>query len=163
MSQPSQLRVLMVCMGNICRSPTAEGVLRHKLQAAGLADRVSVESAGTHASHAGEPPDARSARSALRRGYDLSGLKARRVTDDDFQRFDLILAMDWDNFALLEAQAPAARRARIQRLMEFAKRSDAPVVPDPYFGAAQGFDHVLDLVEDACDGLVDHVSKTIDR
>ncbi len=157
------VHVLMVCMGNICRSPTAEGVLRHKLKAAGLADGVSVDSAGTHAYHCGEPPDSRALRHALRRGYDLSSLRARQVADEDFQRFDLILAMDWDNLALLEAQAPAGSPARIRRLMEFAERDAGPVVPDPYTGSARGFDHVLDLVEAACDGLVNHLSMTNNR
>jgi protein-tyrosine phosphatase len=104
-------KVLMVCMGNICRSPTAEGVLRHKLHEAGLHDLVVVDSAGTHAYHVGDPPDNRSMQHARRRGYDLSALRARRVADADFERFDLILAMDWDNYALLEEQCPPQHRA----------------------------------------------------
>lgn len=149
------IRVLMVCMGNICRSPTAEQVLRSKLQAAGLALEVEVDSAGTHAHwHDGEPPDDRSQRHAARRGYDLSALRARMVRDDDFQRFDLMLAMDWDNLALLEDRRPAGARVRLQRLSEYACRIDQQVVPDPYHGGAGGFERVLDLVEDACDGLV---------
>ena len=146
--------VLMVCMGNICRSPTAEGVLRHKLLAAGLAGQVSVDSAGTHAWHAGEPPDRRSQKHALARGYDLSALRAREVVAEDFERFDLVLAMDWDNLALLEDLRPPVHRARLGRLCEYARNFDSPVVPDPYSSGADAFEQVLDLVEDACDGLV---------
>ena len=146
--------VLMVCMGNICRSPTAEGVLLHKLRAAGLEGEVTVDSAGTHAWHAGEPPDRRSQKHALARGYDLSMLRARAVVPADFDRFDLILAMDWDNLALLEDQRPPTHRARLQRLCEYARVFDSPVVPDPYSGGGNDFERVLDLVEDACDGLV---------
>ena len=146
--------VLMVCMGNICRSPTAEGVLRHKLRVAGLGDHVKVDSAGTHAWHEGEPPDPRSQRHALARGYDLSDQRSRPVVAADFERFDLILAMDWDNLALLEEQCPREHRAKLARLSEHAGRHASPVVPDPYSGGRAGFEQVLDLVEDACDGLV---------
>jgi protein-tyrosine phosphatase len=146
--------VLMVCMGNICRSPTAEGVLRQKLRAAGLGDQVEVASAGTHAWHAGEPPDRRSQQHALARGYDLSDQRSRPVCVADFARFDLLLAMDWDNLALLEEQCPPEHRAKLARLSEHAVRHDSPVVPDPYSGGRADFERVLDLVEDACDGLV---------
>jgi protein-tyrosine phosphatase len=151
--------VLMICMGNICRSPTAEGVLRHKLRAAGLGDRIKVDSAGTHAWHEGEPPDRRSQQHALARGYDLSDQRSRPVVAADFERFDLILAMDWDNLALLEEQCPPPHRAKLGRLSQYAQRRDSPVVPDPYSGGAAGFEHVLDLVEDACDGLIASVLK----
>jgi protein-tyrosine phosphatase len=147
----------MVCMGNICRSPTAEGVLRRKLRDAGLAELVVVDSAGTHAYHVGEPPDSRSMQHARKRGYDLSGLRARRVGEADFEHFDLVLAMDWDNFSLLEQQCPPEHRAKLHRLTEFAQRHDSPVVPDPYYSGADGFERVLDLIEDACDGLVLHL------
>jgi protein-tyrosine phosphatase len=150
----AQTRVLMVCMGNICRSPTAEAVLRHKLRAAGLHERVVVDSAGTHAWHAGAPPDARSIAHASRRGYDLADLRARAVVDADFERFDLILAMDWDNLALLEERCPPRHRRKLSRLTEHALRSTSPVVPDPYAAGATAFEEVLDMVEDACDGLV---------
>ena len=147
--------VLMVCMGNICRSPTAEAVLRHKLREAGLHEQVTVGSAGTHAHwHADEAPDARSVAHAARRGYDLSALRARQVVDADFDQFDLILAMDWDNLALLEDRCPAGSRAKLGRLTEHCRRHDSPIVPDPYQGPKAGFEAVLDLVEDACDGLV---------
>ena len=148
-------RVLMVCMGNICRSPTAEGVLRHKLQAAGLAAVVEVDSAGTHADwHAGEPPDPRAIRHAERRGYDLRKLRARKVRADDFERFDLIVGMDDDNLFLLEEMAPAAQRGKVVRLMDYRLRQSDREVPDPYKGTAADFERVLDLVEDACEGLV---------
>lgn len=147
-------KVLMVCMGNICRSPTAEGVLRHKLRQAGLDELVLVDSAGTSTYHVGEPPDHRSVRHALRRGYDLSQLRARKVCDGDFEEFDLILAMDADNFALLEEQCPPHHQGKIRRLTEYASRHDSPVVPDPYYSGADGFERVLDLIEDACEGLV---------
>ena len=151
---------MFVCMGNICRSPTAEGVLRQKLRAAGLHELVVVDSAGTHAYHVGDPPDHRSVMHARRRGYDLSALRARRVDDADFAHFDLILAMDWDNFALLEEQCPAEHRGKLKRLTEFARRHDSPVVPDPYYSGADGFERVLDLIEDACDGLVEHLKAS---
>ena len=146
--------VLMVCMGNICRSPTAEAVLRHKLREVGLHEQVTVDSAGTHAWHGGEPPDHRSVRHAARRGYDLSTLRARAVVDADFQRFDLILAMDWDNLALLEETCPPEHMGKLKRLTEHAVHYDSPVVPDPYASGASAFEQVLDLVEDACDGVV---------
>ncbi len=148
--------VLMVCMGNICRSPTAEGVLRRKLREAGLDGLVTVDSAGTHGHwHAGEAPDPRSQAHARQRGYELSALRARQVVEADFEQFDLILAMDWDNLALLEEMSPPTARHKLRRLTEHCRRHEEPVVPDPYYGGRDGFDRVLDLVEDACDGLVD--------
>ncbi|HSV70957.1 MAG TPA: low molecular weight protein-tyrosine-phosphatase [Methylibium sp.] len=153
----------MVCMGNICRSPTAEGVLRAKLAAAGLDAHVVVDSAGTHAYHVGEPPDERSQQHARRRGYDLAPLRAREVVEADYERFDLLLAMDWDNLARLEADCPAPHRRKLRRLMAYAPAAGSEVVPDPYGGAAAGFERVLDLVEIACDGLVDSLSKTLKR
>jgi protein-tyrosine phosphatase len=153
-------RVLMVCMGNICRSPTAEAVLRHKLQQAGLHERVTVDSAGTHANwHAGEAPDRRSQAHAARRGYDLSALRARQVVEADFDQFDLILAMDWDNLALLEDLCPPPSRHKLRRLTEHCRSRDCPVVPDPYTGSTDDFERVLDLVEDACDGLVELLQR----
>ncbi len=154
-------RVLMVCMGNICRSPTAEVVLRHKLRERGLDAFVEVDSAGTHAYHAGDPPDERSQRHARRRGYDLSALRARLVCDTDFERFDLILAMDWDNLELLESQCPELHRGKLGRLTQHARRFNSPVVPDPYMGGPAGFEAVLDLLEDACEGLADHLARQL--
>jgi len=147
--------ILMCCMGNICRSPTAEGVLRAKLEAAGLADRVELDSAGTHDYHVGRAPDMRSQRHALRRGYDLSALRARQVGVADFERFDLVLAMDHANLAALRALLPAASADRLRLLMSFATQHDAEEVPDPYYGEGDGFERVLDYIEDACDGVID--------
>ncbi len=153
--------VLFFCMGNICRSPTAHGVFRHKLRAQNLHELIIVDSAGTHNYHPGEPPDKRSQRAAALRGYDLSDLRARQVSDDDFEKHDLLLAMDWDNLALAEERCPPPCRRKLRRLTEFCQRHDAMVVPDPYYGGDAGFAHVLDLIEDACDGLIAHLSARL--
>jgi len=161
-SDRPRVAILMVCMGNICRSPTAEGVLRHKLRVAGLLEQVAVDSAGTHGYHVGSPPDARALEHARRRGIDLSGLRARRVADRDFERFDLLLAMDEDNHLELMRLCPPGREVRVRLLMDFASRSPGRrEVPDPYYGGDQGFADVLDLVDDACDGLVAHLRGRI--
>ena len=154
-------RLLFVCMGNICRSPTAHGVMRHKVQQRGWQDRVQVDSAGTHNYHPGEAPDPRSQTHAARRGYDLSDLRARQLAAADFASADLILVMDWDNLALAQDLCPPAHQAKLHRMTEFCQRHDSPVVPDPYYGGAGGFDAVLDLVEDACDGLLLHVQRQL--
>jgi protein-tyrosine phosphatase len=151
--------VLFVCMGNICRSPTAHGVFRHKVIASGLGDVVRVDSAGTHNYHPGSPPDERSQEYAAQRGYDLSSLRARQIRSADFAQHDLILAMDLDNLALLQQQCPPQHQAKLKRLTEFCLTHASPVVPDPYYGGAHGFEHVLDLVEDACEGLLHHVKQ----
>ncbi len=141
------LRVLMVCLGNICRSPTAEAVLRQRLAVAGLADQVEVDSAGTGGWHVGAPPDSRAQQHALRRGFDLSRLRARRVVDADFDRFHVMLAMDHDNLAELRRLQPPGSPAVIRLF------ADTPV-PDPYQGGSQAFEAVLDLVERASDAFV---------
>ena len=151
--------VLFVCMGNICRSPTADGVFRAKLKQLGLQNKVQVDSAGTHNYHPDSPPDARSQMLAARRGYDLSELRARQIRDADFEHFDLILAMDWDNLALLQDLCPPEYYSKVRRLTEFCQQLDSPVVPDPYYGGDAGFEEVLDLVEDACNGLLLHLQK----
>jgi protein-tyrosine phosphatase len=151
--------ILFVCMGNICRSPTADGVLRHRVQQLGLQDAVRVDSAGTHNFHPGSPPDARSQEHAALRGYDLSPLRARQINDEDFERFDLILAMDWDNLALIQAICPAPHQKKVRRMTEFCLTLDSPVVPDPYYDGPSAFEHVLDLVEDASDGLIRHIQR----
>ena len=158
-----QISVLMVCMGNICRSPTAEGVFRHMVRQAGLDGSVLVDSAGTHGYHIGAPPDERSCEHAALRGYDLSPLRARRVMELDFLRFDLLLAMDWQNLELLREAAPAVHRGKIRRLMEFAPAGSNKVVADPYHGGEAGFETVLDNVEDACQGLLDHVRAAMQQ
>ena len=158
-SAPKKLSVLMVCMGNICRSPTAEAVLRHKLQLAGLDGAVHVDSAGTLAWHSGEPPDSRSVTHAERRGYSLAALRARPVAPTDFETCDFILAMDWDNLGWLEERCPPQHLSKLGRLAQYASRHQAEVVPDPYQGGPAGFENVLDLVEDACDGFVDFLRR----
>jgi protein-tyrosine phosphatase len=153
--------VLMVCMGNICRSPTAEGVLRQKVQAAGLDSSVHIDSAGTIDYHVGSPPDERSARHARQRGYDLSSLRARQVHARDFERFDLILAMDWENLQELQSLCPPEHEHKLRRLMEFAPPGLGDVVADPYYGGRDGFERVLDHVEAACEGLLGHLRTAV--
>jgi protein-tyrosine phosphatase len=154
------MRILFVCMGNICRSPTAEGVMRGLLREAGLEDRIELDSAGTGGWHAGDPPDARATAAARARGVVLDGA-ARAVTAEDFERFDLLLAMDRENERDLLARAPDAEgRAKVRLLREFDPEAVAAGdldVPDPYYGGARGFEHVLDLVEAACRGLLAEV------
>jgi protein-tyrosine phosphatase len=152
-------KVLFVCMGNICRSPMAEGVFRKLVRDAGLQDVVHIASAGTHAYHVGEPPDVRAQQSARKRGYELTDLRARQVTQEDFHEFDLILAMDWENLALLQQQCPRSQKHKLHLLMRYAGEFEAATVPDPYYGGAEGFNTVLDYVEDACQGLLDVVRK----
>ena len=147
------MRVLFVCLGNICRSPTAEGVLRHKLQQAGLERQVEVASAGTGGWHAGEPPDKRTQRAAQLRGYDLSQQRAQQVRVQDFERYDLILAMDNSNFRDLQAMQPANGKAELDVFLRRYKGVKSEV-PDPYYDGEQGFVEVLDLIEAACDGLM---------
>ena len=161
--KPHAYSVLFVCMGNICRSPTAHGVFQKKVVDHGLADQVRVDSAGTHNYHLGSPPDDRSQEHAARRGYDLSGLRARQIQDADFETHDLILVMDWDNLALMQDECPPVHQRKLRRLTEFCLTHDSPVVPDPYYGGDPGFEHVLDLVEDACQGLLRHVTAQIEH
>ena len=157
---PAELRILMVCTGNICRSPMAEGVLRAKLAAAGLAGRVQVDSAGTHGYHTSEPPDPRAIRIAARRGYAIDQLRARPVTPEDYAGFDWMLALDDGHLSWLHKRGPAGHAVRLERLMDHARRHAAvSEVPDPYYGPDAGFEHVLDLVEDACDGVVVRVQE----
>ncbi len=156
-SEP-ELRILVVCMGNICRSPIAEGVLRAKLAAAGLQQRVRVDSAGTHGYHTNEPPDPRGIRRAAQRGYAIGGLRARPVVPADFDDFDWMLAMDDSNLAWLQKRQPEGNTVQLGRLLDHALRHPAVTeVPDPYYGPEAGFDQVLDLVEDGCDGVVARV------
>jgi protein-tyrosine phosphatase len=154
------MRILFVCMGNICRSPTAEGVMRSLLPAEGLGDRIELDSAGTGGWHAGAPPDERASEAARRRGVALAGA-ARQVVAEDFDRFDLLLAMDRENLRELLYMAPNDdARAKVRLLREFDPTSVATGeldVPDPYYGGAHGFEHVLDLVEAACRGLLAEV------
>ncbi|WP_179402426.1 low molecular weight protein-tyrosine-phosphatase [Burkholderia guangdongensis] len=151
----TRVAICFVCLGNICRSPTAEGVMRDQVVAAGLADRIDVDSAGTGDWHVGEPPDGRAQAAAGARGYDLSALRARQVAAADFERFDLLLAMDDANLAELHRRCPPQYRDKVRLLMEFASDASTREVADPYFGGAQGFEQVLDQCEDACRGLLD--------
>lgn len=153
------IKVLFVCMGNICRSPTAEGVFRHRVEAAGLAQQFMIDSAGTHGYHVGEPPDARSMEFAARRGYDLSAQRSRKVTLRDFEEFDHVLAMDHENLRLLRASCPPQHQHKLALFMQHARNSDSDVVPDPYYGGPRGFDQVLDYIEDAADGLLAAVGR----
>src|SRR5512137_2073091 len=146
-------RILFVCMGNICRSPTAEGVFRKLVQERAPHLQVEIDSAGTHAYHVGEPPDRRAIAAAARRGIDLSGLRARTVDEADFEGFDLLVAMDQLNREVLLDRSPDEYRERIRLMLEFAPTTDVADVPDPYYGGPPGFEHVLDLVEEASKGL----------
>ena len=157
------MRILFICMGNICRSPTAEGVMRRLLDEAGLADRVEIESAGTGGWHAGEPPDERATLAARRRGVTLEGA-ARQVLPQDFRRFDLLIALDRSNLRDLLAVAPdedAAEKVRLLREFDPDANGDLDV-PDPYYGGDRGFETVLDMVEAACRGLIDEL-RAADR
>ena len=151
-------RVLFVCLGNICRSPLAEGVMRHLVEERGLEDRVEVDSAGTGAWHAGETPDPRSAEVAARHGIDLDGQRARRVDDADFTGFDLVVAMDAQNEADLTARAPLEAHERIVRLRDFDPEGSGDV-PDPYYGGPQGFDVVYGMVRRSCEALLDRIER----
>jgi len=155
------LKILFVCMGNICRSPTADGVLKKKISALELAHRVHIDSAGTHNFHPNSPPDDRTQRHALKRGYDLSGLRARAITDTDFEEFDLLLTMDWDNRALLEERCPPKYQHKIRGFTEFLQSTQATTIPDPYYGGEADFELVLDMVEEACEGLIQTVIKKV--
>lgn len=153
----SEIKILFVCMGNICRSPTAEGVFREKVNAAGLQDKIKIESAGTHAYHIGEPPDQRSQKAAIKRGFDLSKQRARKVSNNDFIEFDYIFAMDMSNEEDLNSICPSGMEDKIHLFLNFALNSNTQEVPDPYYGRGNGFEVVLDLIEDASEGLLNHL------
>jgi protein-tyrosine phosphatase len=153
------IRVLFVCMGNICRSPTAEGVFASYLGKSDLAGRVVVDSAGTHAYHAGERPDRRAQDAAKKRGVDLGRLRARRIVQEDFARFDLILAMDRDNLASLLKECPQEHRHKLRLFLAYAQNGTEDEVPDPYYGGPDGFEHVLNLIDDAAQGLIEELRR----
>ena len=159
MTRKPEVSVLFVCMGNICRSPTAEGVFRHFVQEAGLVDRIRIDSAGTHAYHTNEPADRRASAAAERRGYSLANMRARRVSEEDFDEFDFIIAMDQLNHVTLVDQADAEYHDKIHLFLEFASGPEDDV-PDPYYGGAKGFERVLDLVEDASRGLLETLKES---
>ncbi len=151
------VKVLFVCMGNICRSPTAHGVFRHLVEEAGLADRILIDSAGTHSYHVGSPPDQRAQATALERGFDLSDLRARQAVSADFAEFDYLLAMDRDNYRGLKAISLPGYEERLHLFMDFAPRLGRKEVPDPYYGGPKGFEDVFDMVSEASQGLLSHI------
>ncbi len=152
-------KVLFVCMGNICRSPTAAGVFQSLVKAASLQDFVVCDSAGTHDFHVGEAPDQRAVNAASKRGYELSGSVARKIQLSDFSEYDYILAMDWENLALLQRMCPRGLQHKLQLLMRFATEFEAATINDLYHGGPQGFEQALDYIEDACNGLMEVVRR----
>lgn len=151
---PNVKRILFVCLGNICRSPTAEGVFSAEAEKAGMSDRYEIDSAGTGGWHQGEPPDARATAAAAERGVDIAHLRARQVKTRDFDYFDLILAMDRSNFSELSRRAPRSSTARIAMITDFAPETGASEVGDPYYGGPEGFERTIDLLEACCRGLL---------
>jgi protein-tyrosine phosphatase len=161
MNEEIMVKVLFVCMGNICRSPMAEGIFRREITKAGLQDHVVMDSAGTHSYHVGAPPDKRAQGAIGGRGVDISDLRGRQVADADFDRFDYILAMDNDNLSLLKRQAPADKHGKIRLLLSFSRRYPNQEVPDPYYGGAKGFEANLDMIEDAVSGLIGEIRAAL--
>ena len=159
MSNEIKARVLFVCMGNICRSPTAEGVFRQLLREAELDGQVETESAGTHGYHVGRPPDPRAQEAARKRGVEISDLRARQVEFSDYEYFDYLLAMDRGNLDILLAEAPQAHRDKVRMYLEFAAEASQDEVPDPYYGGDRGFARVLDLVEEGARGFLEHLRR----
>ena len=153
------VKVLFVCMGNICRSPTAEGVFKHLIKINGLENKVEADSAGTHGYHVGEPPDSRTQRAALERGYNLSQIRARRVAPQDLDYFALVLAMDTTNLDNLRRMAPPEKHDQIKLLMDYSENFFDEEVPDPFYGLGYDFDLVIDMVEDASKGLLKALKK----
>lgn len=150
-----RIKVLFVCMGNICRSPTAEGVFRELVEQKGSSGKFEIDSAGTIGYHAGESPDNRAQAAAKKRGYDLSKIRARQVIASDFEYFDYILAMDHENLRNLLALSKGVGRAKVELFLDYAIDADTREVPDPYYGGADGFEHVLDLIENASNGFIE--------
>jgi low molecular weight protein-tyrosine phosphatase len=153
------VRILFVCLGNICRSPTAEAVVRALAALETPELDVEVDSAGTAGYHVGDAPDPRMRAAAGRRGYNLEALRARIVEPADFERFDLILAMDRENLAVLQRRAPERARERVRLFLEFAPHAEPQEVPDPYYGGPNGFEEVIDLIESAARGLLSHLRQ----
>ncbi|PCJ52739.1 MAG: phosphotyrosine protein phosphatase [Candidatus Hydrogenedentota bacterium] len=153
------VQVLFVCMGNICRSPTAEGVFRDLLAEKNLTDRIIIDSAGTLDYHTGEPPDPRAQATAKKHGVDISGIRARQVASSDFEQFHYVLAMDHDNMVNLQNIAPPNCLDRLHLFCNFAHNHNTQEVPDPYYGGPQGFDNVFRLIQDASDGLLNHIKS----
>ncbi|AGA89382.1 protein-tyrosine-phosphatase [Thioflavicoccus mobilis 8321] len=159
MNDSQRIKVLFVCMGNICRSPTAQGVFGKVVREAGFAERILIDSAGTHAYHVGEPPDPRAQKTARARGIDLGDLRARRALAEDFRAFDYVLAMDQDNYAHLARICPRGMEGKLRLFMEFAPELRIREVPDPYYGGGDGFERVFDMVEAAAEGLLAEIRR----
>jgi protein-tyrosine phosphatase len=157
-----KVSVLVVCTGNICRSPTGEGVLKHHAGKRGLADRVEIRSAGTHDYHVGEGPDPRTVHHAGKRGYDLSTLRASQVSEEDFERYDYILAMDRGHLKILKGLAPLRAKARLGMFLEASARWKGEDVPDPYYGGVEGFERVLDMVEEAAERWLNRIEAELE-
>jgi protein-tyrosine phosphatase len=157
----SKVKVLFVCMGNICRSPLAHGLFDDRVEKAGLSEQITVDSAGTHAYHVGEQPDPRSQQTALSHGIDLSYQRARKVKASDFDKFDYVVAMDRDNHAILRSQCPDEHRHKLKLFLEFAPQLSETEVPDPYYGGDEGFEHVYSLIDAAADGLMADIEKRL--
>jgi len=158
-SSEQKVSVVFVCMGNICRSPTAEGVFRHVVKQRNMQDVISIDSAGTHAYHIGESPDSRSQATAKSRGVDLSAQRARKVEENDFERFDYVIAMDRSNYENLKQLATPEQQEKLHLFMDFTNDWDNAEVPDPYYGGGDGFTNVFDMVQSASEGLLDHIIK----
>jgi protein-tyrosine phosphatase len=156
------ISVLVVCTGNICRSPTGEGVMRRLARERGLEDRIRIASAGTHDYHVGEPPDPRTVKHASKRGYDLSAQRAAQVTKEDFEAFDYILAMDRGHLRILKQMQPPGARAKVGLFLEASGKWKGEDVPDPYYGEGSGFDLVLDMVEEAAARWIDRFEAELD-
>ncbi len=156
-----KVKVLFVCMGNICRSPTAEGVFKGLVEEEGLSHLIETDSAGTHSYHIGAEPDSRAQEVALSRGYDLSTLRGRQFVSDDFKHFDYVLAMDVDNYNNMQAIKPGDATASLHLFLEFATTHNEKEVPDPYYGGAKGFERVFDMVEDASRGLLNRIKQSL--
>jgi protein-tyrosine phosphatase len=159
MKNKDNLSVLFCCMGNICRSPTAEAVFRHYVESAGLSEHILIDSAGTHDYHIGDKPDSRAQRAAQQRGYDISKLRGRQVGEEDFRQFDYVLAMDRANLAILQRINPPDSDSQVGLFLEYARHHSEREVPDPYYGGADGFERVLDMVEDAAQGLLEEIRQ----
>ena len=152
-------KVLMVCMGNICRSPTAHGVFQSLVDEEGLSDCIDVDSAGTHAYHVGESPDPRSQQTAMHHGLDLSDQRARQAVAEDFHRFDYVLAMDQDNYYNLQMICPPGLEEKLHLFMDFSEEYSEREVPDPYYGGGRGFEHVFEMVTSAARGLLQQIKE----
>ncbi|MEJ2307872.1 MAG: low molecular weight phosphotyrosine protein phosphatase [Gammaproteobacteria bacterium] len=160
-AESKPVSVLFVCMGNICRSPTAHGIFRRMVEEEGLGESIRIDSAGTHAYHIGKPPDERAQATAMKRGFDLGDLRARQAAAADFERFDYVLAMDRENYSLLADICPRGYEERLSLFLDYAPGLGIREVPDPYWGGEQGFERVFDMIEAASRGLLDDIKRRL--